>query len=116
MYLEKGRINLAQFILNNMYKEGTIENYGVFFNEKTSEIVLFNHKNIYIVKHQLTRFYPEWNDPRINVGAGHFEIDGVEIDRNLLVKAIEWQKSRKRISSSGKKSRYMVELFYDEIK
>lgn len=103
MYVEKGRSSLAQFILNNVYKEGTVGSYGIYLNEKSNEVIVFNHKNVYIIKHQLMHLYPKLDAPRINIGATHFEIDGVEIDKSVLINAMEWWKKRLELSATRKR-------------
>lgn len=114
MYLEKGRSNLAQFVLNNMYKESTVENYGIYINEKSSEVVLFNIKNVYIIKQQLFYLYPALDDPRINIGETHFEIDDVEIDKNLLLKALQW--GQEKLDPSTIRKQAGVPLYSSMIK
>lgn len=114
MYLEKGRSNLVQFVLNNTYKESTVENYGIYINEKSSEMVLFNFKNVYIIKQQLFYLYPELDDPRINIGETHFEIDDVEIDKNLLLKALQW--GQEKLNPSNVRKQVGVPLYSSMMK
>lgn len=91
MYLEKKANSAMQFLLSKILKKEhvNIDGYCMNLTGKFNEIILFNYKEIYKVNIQLIRLYPELDDPRVNIAGTYFEIDGVEINKDLLIKAIE---------------------------